>query len=557
MDAFARRRAALADSMRTQGGGLAVIFTAPEVPRNRDSDFPFRYDSYFHYLSGFPEPEAAVVVVAGAAGTRSILFCRSKHEEREIWDGFRYGPKAARKHFGFDEAFPIEEMDSRMPTLLADQSTIFYSLGSSGQLDAHIQRWLGSVRAQARAGVGAPYRALDVTRILDEMRLIKDTEEIAIMRKAAKITAGAHVRAMRQTRPGRHEYEIEAEILYEFRRNGSPFPAYGTIVAGGANACVLHYRENDAKLKDGDLLLIDAGCELDGYAADITRTFPVGGRFSGAQRDLYQLVLASQQAAEQATRPGATFMEPHDAAVKVLAQGMIDCKLVKGSLDGVLESGSYRRFYMHRTGHWLGRDVHDCGDYREPDESIAAGLPVAAGGPTASGREASGSDRSGGDSPAGESPGRDSGRGGRKAKAAEREAARAGAQDTPRGRNRRRDAKAHTPPEKPWRRLVPGMVLTIEPGIYVRDADDVPKAFRNIGIRIEDDALVTAGGCELLTSDVPKAADEIEALMAEARAGQGFAAVANHLDDAAAARDKSKAGAVARDAGRRRQKLPA
>ena len=460
MNAYEKRRAALAESMRAQGGGLAVVYTAPEVPRNRDSDFPYRYDSYFHYLSGFPEPGSAIVIVAGETRARSILFCRSKHEEREIWDGFRYGPKAARKHFGFDEAHPIEELDARMPELMADQPALFYSLGTSAVLDAHIQRWLGAVRAQSRAGISAPHRAIDLTRLLDEMRLIKDADEIAIMRKAAKIAAGAHVRAMRCTQPGRHEYEIEAEILYEFRRHGSQFPAYGSIVAGGANACVLHYRENDARLKDGDLLLIDAGCELDGYASDITRTFPVNGRFSAAQRELYDIVLASQRAAEKVTRPGRHFMEPHDAAVKVLAQGMIDCKLLKGSLDGVIESGSYRRFYMHRTGHWLGRDVHDCGDYREPDAAPAGGV-------------------------AGK-------------RAAKRQA------------------------EKPWRRLRPGMVLTIEPGIYVRAADDVPKAFRDIGIRIEDDALVTESGCELLTAGVPKAAAEIESLMADAPAGKSM-----------------------------------
>nr|MBA3480152.1 aminopeptidase P N-terminal domain-containing protein [Lautropia sp.] len=367
MDEFARRRAALADSMRAQGGGLAVVFTAPEVPRNRDSDFPYRYDSYFHYLSGFPEPEAAVVIIAGEGATRSLLFCRSKHAEREIWDGFRFGPKAARRRFRFDEAHPIEELDALLPKLLADQPSIFYSLGTSAELDAHVQRWLAAVRAQARAGVSAPFRALDVTRVLDEMRLIKDEQEIAVMRKAARIAALAHMRAMRSTRPGSLEYEIEAEILYEFRRHGSQFPAYGSIVAGGANACVLHYRGNDARLRDGDLLLIDAGCELDGYASDITRTFPVNGRFNPAQRDLYDLVLAAQRAAEKATRPGRHFMEPHDAAVKVLVQGMLDLKLLKGSVDGALDSGSYRRFYMHRTSHWLGRDVHDCGDYREPD----------------------------------------------------------------------------------------------------------------------------------------------------------------------------------------------
>jgi len=479
--------------MRAEGGGVAVVFTASEVARNRDSDFPYRYDSYFHYLSGFPEPEAVVVIVAGAgpapSATRSILFCRSKHEEREIWDGFRYGPKAARKRFGFDEAFAIEELDAQMAKLLANQPAIFHALGADAKLDAHIQRWLGAVRAQARAGVTAPDRALDVTRILDEMRLVKDAEEIAIMRKAAKISAAAHVRAMQQARPGRREYEIEAELLHEFRRHGSPFPAYGSIVASGANACVLHYRENDALLEDGDLLLIDAGCELDGYASDITRTFPVNGRFSGGQRALYDIVLAAQRAAEAATAPGRHFMEPHDAAVKVLAQGMIDCKLLKGSLDGVLESGSYRRFYMHRTGHWLGRDVHDCGDYREPDAKPGTkpdAKPDADpdAGPKALAPKVRGKSRSG---------------------------------SSARASTARSKDGASAAAEKPWRRLVPGMVVTIEPGIYVRAADDVPKAFRDIGIRIEDDALLTANGCELITADVPKDPGEIEALMAEAR----------------------------------------
>lgn len=470
MNSFARRRAVLAERMRAQGGGLAVIFTAPEVPRNRDADFPYRYDSYFHYLSGFPEPGAAVVIIAGATTERSILFCRSKHEEREIWDGFRYGPKAARRKFGFDEAHTIEELETRMPALLADQPGLFYSLGTSAELDSHARRWLGAVRAKARAGVSPPDRAIDVTRLLDEMRLFKDAEEIAIMRKAAKIAAGAHVRAMRATRPGCREYEIEAEILYEFRRHGSPFPAYGSIVAGGANACVLHYRENDARLKNGELLLIDAGCELDGYASDITRTFPVNGRFSAAQRELYEIVLESQRAAQKMTRPGRHFMEPHDAAVKVLAQGMIDCKLVRGSLDGVIESGSYQRFYMHRTSHWLGRDVHDCGDYREPDDGVEARPATAATAAVVAGTR--------------------SGKPARKA--------------------RKHDGAA----ERPWRRLQPGMVLTLEPGLYVRAADDVPKAFHDIGIRIEDDALVTESGCELLTSDVPKTVAEIEALMA-------------------------------------------
>ena len=441
MHVHARRRQRLAELMRSRGGGVAFVPTAPEVVRNRDAHYPYRPDSYFHYLTGFPEPDAVLAVVADATTTRSILFCRERNEEREIWDGFRHGPERARERFGLDEARPIGELDAEMPRLLADRAAVFHPLAAGDDGDAQVRRWLAAVRAQARSGVLAPAAAHDVRALLDEMRLLTDEAEVDTMRRAARISAAAHVRAMRATAPGRHEYEIEAELLYEFRRHGSQAPAYGSIVAGGANACVLHYRDNDQPLRAGTLLLIDAGCELDNYASDITRTFPVDGRFTGPQRSLYELVLAAQSAAIGATRPGARFTDPHDAAVRVLAQGMIDYGLVQGSLDGVIESGAYKRFYMHRTGHWLGMDVHDCGNYREP-----GGTAVPGG-------------------------------------------------------------------EKPWRVLRPGMVLTIEPGLYVRAADDVPPAFRDIGIRIEDDALVTESGCDILTSDVPKAPDEIEATM--------------------------------------------
>ena len=444
MQPYLSRRLQLADLMRARGGGVAVLATAPEVIRNRDAHYPYRSDSYFHYLSGFPEPEAVVVIVAAANTTRSLLFCRDKHEEREIWDGFRFGPAAAAERFGFDEAHSIDRLDEQMTRLLADQPALFHPLSARPETDAAAQRWLAAVRAQARAGVGAPTAAFDLHALLDEMRLRKDAHEIDIMRRAANISAHAHVRAMQTTRPGVREYEIEAELLHEFHRNGSSFPAYGSIVAGGRNACVLHYRGNADTLRDGDLLLIDAGCELDGYASDITRTFPVNGRFSGPQRELYDIVLAAQAAAIEQTRPGKRFIDPHDAALKVLTQGMLDCGLLEGSLDGALESGSYRRFYMHRTGHWLGMDVHDCGEYREPGESAQNGG------------------------------------------------------------------------EKPWRVLRPGMVLTVEPGLYVRAADDVPAAYHDIGIRIEDDAVVTDTGCEIITGDVPKVASEIEALMRSA-----------------------------------------
>jgi Xaa-Pro aminopeptidase len=441
MQPHSDRRQRLAEQMRARGGGVAIVATAPEVVRNRDSHYPYRPDSYFWYLTGFPEPEAVLVVVAEPAASRSILFCRDKHEERETWDGFRWGPQAARERFGVDEARSIDTIDAAMPELLADAPAVYHTLAAGAAADAAMQRWLGAVRAQARTGVAAPAVAWDVRALLDEMRLLKDRHEADLMRRAARISARAHVRAMRATRPGRHEYEIEAELLHEFRASGSQAPAYSSIVAGGRNGCVLHYRDNDQVLRDGDLLLIDAGCELDGYASDITRTFPVNGRFSGAQRTLYDIVLAAQAAAIDAVRPGARFTDPHDAAVRILAQGMVDCRLLEGSVDGVIESGGYRRFYMHRTGHWLGMDVHDCGDYREPGAAAPAGA------------------------------------------------------------------------EKPWRILRPGMALTVEPGLYVRAADDVPAAFHDIGVRIEDDALVTDTGCEIVTGDVPKAPDEIEALM--------------------------------------------
>jgi len=440
---FTARRATLIAQMQAKGGGVAIIPTAHEVMRNRDADYPYRHDSYFYYLSGFTEPEAVVVLVAGPGKeSRSILFCRDKNLEREIWDGYRYGPDAARQEFGFDEAFAVDVLDKEMPQLLADAPAVFYALGHDAQRDAQLQKWLQSVRALGRSGITAPSSIVDVNVLLDEMRLFKDAGEIAVMKRAGIISAEAHCRAMRLSRPGLREYQLEAELLHEFRNNGSQYPAYGSIVATGANACVLHYRAGDAELKDGDLVLIDAGCELDSYASDITRTFPANGKFSGPQKELYEIVLAAQDAAIADTRPGKRFMDGHDAAVRVLAQGMLDTGLLDknkvGSLDEVIAKGDYRQFYMHRTGHWLGMDVHDVGEYRDPA--------------TADG-------------------------------------------------------------DKPWRTLQPGMVLTVEPGIYVRPAEGVPEKYWNIGIRIEDDAHVTPGGCEILTTAVPNKVADIEALM--------------------------------------------
>jgi Xaa-Pro aminopeptidase len=458
MTIYEKRRAAVARALKAAGGGIALLPTAPELARNRDSDFAYRHDSYFYYLTGFSEPGAWLVITADG---RSTLFCRPKDLEREIWDGIRLGPKAAPGALGVDAAFSVDTLDEKMPLLLQNQKAVWFPFATHAGLETQVDGWLGKVRARIRFGAECPQSQHDLCKVLDEMRLVKDAHEAAILRRAGKISAGAHVRAMQTSaamlrKPvpgGLREYHLEAELLHEFRRNGSQWPAYTSIVAAGANACVLHYRAGDAELKSGDLCLIDAGCELDGYASDITRTFPANGKFTPAQRTLYDIVLAAQDAAVKVTKPGKRFMDPHDAATRVLAQGMLDTGLLDkkkhGKVDDVLESGAYRQFYMHRTGHWMGMDVHDCGDYTEP----------------------------------GSKP------------------------------REERDALGQTVMRKPSRILRPGMVTTIEPGIYVRPAKGVPKEFWNIGIRIEDDALVTAKGCELLTRGVPVKADEIEALM--------------------------------------------
>jgi Xaa-Pro aminopeptidase len=429
---YRARRAAVLERMEA---GIAILPTAPERLRSRDSDYLYRFDSYFYYLTGFPEPEAVLVLVAGAE-PKSILFCREKHPERELWEGFRYGPEAAREAFGFDAAHPIAKLDEELPRLVADQPRLHYAPGMDPAWDARILRWLNEVRGLARTGVTAPAEIRDLRVVLDAMRLVKDEHELAVMRRAAAISTGAHVRAMRTVQPGMMEYEIEAELLYEFRRHGAQFPAYWPIVAGGPNACVLHYRSNDRRLADGELLLIDAGCELDGYASDITRTFPVNGRFTGPQAAIYELVLAAQAEAIAAVKPGAPWSAPHDAAVKVLARGFLDLGLCQGTLEEVLEKEDYKRFYMHRTGHWLGLDVHDVGEYKEQGQ---------------------------------------------------------------------------------WKALQTGMALTVEPGCYVRPGEGVPERFWNIGVRIEDDVVVTEAGAEILTRAAPKRIDEIEAVMRDAQ----------------------------------------
>lgn len=430
---FAKRRR---DLMQQMGGGVAIVPTAPVRRRNRDVDYPYRPDSDFYYLTGFPEPEACAVFVPGRAHGEYILFCREKNPEKEIWEGRRAGLEGAREHYGADDAFPIDDIDEILPGLLENREKVYYSMGRYPDFDQRLMSWVNEVRAKSRNGVHAPGEFVDLDHLLHEMRLIKTAEEIKIMRRAARVSARAHRRAMQACRPGMMEYELEAELLYEFKKGGARAPAYPPIVGGGANACILHYTDNDAELRDGDLVLIDAGAEIEYYAADITRTFPVNGRFSGEQRAIYEIVLAAQRAAIDQVRPGAHWNEPHETAVRILTQGLVDLGILKGSVEGHVENGDYKRFYMHRTGHWLGMDVHDVGDYKVDDQ---------------------------------------------------------------------------------WRLLEPGMVLTVEPGLYIAaGSPDIDPRWWNIGVRIEDDVLVTREGNEVLTLDVPKTIDEIEALMRKA-----------------------------------------
>ena len=454
---YAQRRAALAQLLGP--GAIAIIPTAPECPRNRDSDFLYRHDSYFYYLTGFTEPQAWLVLTGDG---HSTLFCQPKDVEREIWDGFRLGPEAALDTLGVNSAYSVAELDTRLPRLLENHASIWYPFATHNGLAARVEGWLAPVRARVRLGALCPTQQNDLCAVLDEMRLFKDAYEQDVMRRAAQISAGAHTRAMQRCaamlRAGQEvrEYHLDAELLHEFRQHGSQYPAYSSIVAAGANACVLHYRADAAPIRAGDLVLIDAGCELDGYASDITRTFPANGRFSGPQRALYELVLASHAAAVAATRAGQRFNDPHNAAVAVLAQGLLDLGLLNktkhGNAQDVIASRAYAQFYMHRTGHWLGMDVHDCGSYIEPSEMHQTS-------------------------------------------------------------QRTDPLTGDTVVDRPSRILRAGMVLTIEPGLYVRPAPGVPEQFHHIGIRIEDDAIVTDSGCEIITQGVPVAPDEIEALM--------------------------------------------
>lgn len=442
-DIYATRRSRLAQSIRHQSGhGVVILETATEKYRNRDSDFPYRHDSDFYYLTGFTEPGATLVMVVSKDSAQSILFCRPKDLEREIWDGWRLGPEAAPESLGIDIAFANTEINQKLPEFLSNQPAVYGRLSNTVEQNQQLQNWLAQVKSQSRVGLTSPAALFDIETIIHEMRLFKDAHEIEIMRQAGKIAALGHIRAMQSSRAGLREYHLEAELLHTFRHSGSQSVAYNSIVASGANACVLHHRAGNAELKDGDLCLIDAGCELDGYASDITRTFPINGQFSAAQRAVYDIVLSAQEAAIAVTKIGYDFQAPHEAALRVITQGLLDLGLINrqtiGSLDNAIETKAYQRFYMHRTSHWLGMDVHDVGSYREPHS-----------------------------------------------------------QSSP----------------QPWRALQENMVLTIEPGIYIRKSDDINPQYWDIGIRIEDDALVTSAECELMSRGVPVKSSEIEYLM--------------------------------------------
>jgi Xaa-Pro aminopeptidase len=431
---FARRRKNLMAQL--EPNSIAIVPAATELIRNRDAEYPFRQDSDFYYLSGFGEPDAVLVLLPGRKLGQYIMFCRDRDPTMELWNGYRVGPEGVCTDYGADDAFPVSDIDDILPGLLEGRERVYYAMGRHSAFDRKVMKWVNVIRSGVRNGAHPPGEFLDLDHLLHDLRLYKSAAEVKIMKKAGKISAAAHIRAMKNCKPGATEYQLEAEILHEFGRNGARFPAYNSIVGSGKNGCILHYVENKDVIKDGDLVLIDAGCELEHYAGDITRTFPANGRFSKEQKALYELVLKAQLAAIKLIKPGNHWNQSHDATVKVITKGLLELGLLKGSLSKLIQREAYKDFYMHRAGHWLGMDVHDVGDYKVGDE---------------------------------------------------------------------------------WRVLEEGMVMTVEPGIYVApDNTKVAKKWRGIGIRIEDDVLVTKDGCLVLTSDVPKSVEEVEALVGTA-----------------------------------------
>ncbi|MCW2294571.1 Xaa-Pro aminopeptidase [Pseudomonas sp. BIGb0408] len=433
---YARRRKALMAQM--EPNSIAILPAAPVFIRNRDVEHIYRQDSDFQYLSGFPEPEAVIALIPGREHGEYVLFCRERDPERELWDGLRAGQEGAISRYGADDAFPIGDIDDILPGLIEGRERVYYAVGTNPEFDRHLMEWVNVIRSKARQGATPPKEFVALNHFLHDLRLYKSAGEVKVMREAAQISARAHIKAMQASRAGLYEYHLEAELDYEFRKGGSKMPAYGSIVAAGKNACILHYRENDAVLKDGDVVLIDAGCEIDCYASDITRTFPVSGTFTPEQKAIYEIVLAANIEAFKHIAPGRHWNEAHEATVRVITAGLVELGLLKGNVDELIAAEAYKPFYMHRAGHWLGMDVHDVGEYKVGGE---------------------------------------------------------------------------------WRVLEVGMAMTVEPGIYIAvDNQNVAKKWRGIGVRIEDDVVVTKTGCEILTGDVPKTVDEIETLMAAARA---------------------------------------
>ena len=428
---YRRRRRALLRALGREG--LAILPAAREVIRNRDVHYPFRQSSDFSYLTGFPEPDGVAVLAPGRKEGELVLFCRPRDPEREQWDGPRAGVEGAVALYGADQAFPLGDLDAQMPGLMDGRERLYFPVGADPDFDARVLAWVSQLRAQVRKGASPPEVFITIESLLHEQRLRKSAAELKVMRRAARISAQAHRHLMRFCRPGRRESDLESEFLHQCAIQGARWQAYQPIVAGGANACVLHYVANDAELKDGDLALIDAGCELDGYASDITRTFPVNGRFSPPQRAIYEVVLEAQAAAIAKARPGNAWNEPHEAVLQVLTKGLIRLGILSGRPGRLIKEEAYKPYYMHRTGHWLGMDVHDVGRYKHNDK---------------------------------------------------------------------------------WRTLEPGMVLTVEPGLYMPATDAVPAPFRSIGVRIEDDIVITEDGSEVLSATAPKDPDAIEALMA-------------------------------------------
>jgi Xaa-Pro aminopeptidase len=429
---FARRRRNLMGLM--EPNSIAIIPAAHEQIRSRDTEYPFRQDSDFYYLSGFTEPEAVLVLLPGRRHGQFVMFCREKDPRQELWNGRRAGPEKVCEHHGADDAFPIGDIDDILPGLLEGRERVYYSLGRSPDFDRQIMAWVNSIRSKVSSGAVPPGEFTDLDHMLHDLRLVKSAAELRLMRKAGDITTRGHRRAMRACRPGLFEYQLEAELHHEFVQGGARFPAYSSIVGGGENACTLHYVANGSRLRDGDLVLVDAGCELEYYAADVTRTFPVNGRFSPVQRKLYEVVLEAQRAAIAEIAAGKHWNEPHDASVRVITQGLVDLGILRGRVHNLIKKGAYRAFFMHKVGHWLGLDVHDVGDYRVGDQ---------------------------------------------------------------------------------WRTLEAGMVMTVEPGIYIApDNTAVAAKWRGIGIRIEDNVVVTADGCEVISDGAPKTVEEIEAEMA-------------------------------------------